>query len=464
MYDNEKLLIVLLKGIRPRPQYLDCDETKKPVKRSDYLKTVEGQVSLRRKRKLNKLHFMIDGQEPRSKNAISKAEKIAFQGSILAKMTARKRRHFKAPVAIEFDFFPTENDPPALHSIPKNYLDLLERPIMGLARNRKRLLFENDRQVSYLAAKYHIGSEETRPGIWLKAAPYRDFVADIELLDKIQHNDLESVSDSLLYERSSLYWDKLVEDDDAMRNDDAVDELRDHENNKQFWVSRFGKDVYEAWREMYMRDVQNHILKTLSLTPSMLILLLSPLFSAMHRELDSIYEIMRGNLISEPFAINLKHSNLQQGESSVYKAFVKKTMASFRKKNSRLFPLIAQVGITILFQPPAFGSIDLDNLARRIVPFVNEELKPPSNRLINVDINRCRDPKLRQWFEEKRRVLKRMPKHSITHYQILQLPRLTNDSEHGFVRLLLEPGEHVETLWSKVQTLADKWQEHVDWP
>jgi hypothetical protein len=434
------------------------------VKRGDYLKTVEGQVSLRRKRQLNRLLFMIDGQEPRSKNAISKAEKVAFQDAILAKMTAQKRRHFKAPIAIEFDFFPTENDPPALHSIPKNYLDLLEGPVTVVARNRKRLLFENDRQVSYLAAKYHIPLDEAQPSIWLKAAPYRDFIADIALLNKIQHNELESVSGRLLYEKSSLSWDKLVEDDDTIHNNDAVDQLRDHENNKQFWVSRFGEDVYEAWREMYLRDVQNHILKTLSLTPSMLILLLSPLFSDVPPEFDSIYEIMRGNLISEPFAINLKHSNLKQGESSVYKAFVKKTMASFRKKNSRLFPLIAPVGITILFQPPAFGSIDLDNLARRIVPFVNEELKPPSDRLMNVDISRCRDPKLRQWFEEKRKVLKRMPKHSITHYQIFQLPRLTNDSENGFVRLLLELGEHAETLWSRIETLADKWQEHVNWP
>jgi hypothetical protein len=200
------------------------------------------------------------------------------------------------------------------------------------------------------------------------------------------------------------------------------------------------------------------------LTPDILISLLSPIFSDVPQEFDSIYKITRGNLISEAFAIDLKHSNFKQGESSMYKAFVKKTMASFRKKNSRLFPLIAQVGITILFQPPAFGSIDLDNLARRIVPFVNEELKPPSNRLMNVNIDRCRDPKLRQWFEEKRRGLKRMPKHTITYYQVIQLLRLTNDSEHGFVRLLLEPGEHAETLWSKVETLANKWQEHDIWP
>jgi len=44
----------------------------------------------------------------------------------------------------------------------------------------------------------------------------------------------------------------------------------------------------------------------------------------------------------------------------------------------------------------------------------------------------------------------RMPKHSITHYQVIQLPRLSGDSEHGFVRLILESGEGFETLWRKL--------------
>lgn len=447
-----------------RLHYSGCDDAAMPVKRSDYLKTVEGQVSLRRKRQMNRLHFMLDGQEPRSKNAISEAEKAAFQSAILTKMTERKRRHFKAPVALEFDFFPTENDPPALHTMPKNYLDLLEGPVAGVVPKRKRLVFENDRQVSYLAAKYHIRLDESRPSIWLKAAPYRDFVADIALLDKIQDNELEPASNGLLYQKSSVSWDDLTEDDDVMHNDDAVDQLREHERNKQFWVARFGEDVYEAWREMHIRDVQNHLLKTLALTPSKLIYLLSPLFSDLPPEFDSIHDITRSNLISEPLTIDLKHSNLKQGESSLYKAFVKKTIASFREKHSRLFPLIAKVGITILFQPPASSSIDLDNLARRIVPFVNEELKPHSSLLMTVNTDRCGDPKLMDWYQEKQSALKRMPKHSITHYQVVHLPRLTDDSEHGFVRLLLEPGEHVETLWSKVENLADKWQEKVTWP
>lgn len=254
----------------------------------------------------------------------------------------------------------------------------------------------------------------------------------------------------------------MEDEETAYRDDDAVDRLQEHENNKHFWISRFGKDVYEAWREMYMIDVQNHLLKTLALTPNKLIPLLSPLFSDLPPEFESFHAVSRDNLISPPLTIDLRHSGLKEGESSRYKAFVKKTIAAFRQKYHRLFPLRTQVGLTVLFQAPVASSIDLDNLARRIVPFVNEELKPPSSHLLTVNPERCEDLKLRQWYEEKLSMLKRMPKCSISHYQVVQLPRLANDTEHGFVRLLLEPGKQFDTIWSEVQNLADTWQKNIE--
>jgi hypothetical protein len=405
---------------------------------------------------------MLDGQEPRSKNAISNSEKIAFQSAVLKDMKHLNRRYFKAPVALECDFTPTEDDPPAIHTLPKNYLDLLAKPVAAIDTNRKRLVFEDDRKVHYLSVKYHILPERLEPGIRFKVAPYRDFIADMALLNKVQSDNLGTVSDALYHRRSFISWEELTKEDEDLYDDDAVDRLQKYESNKQFWVSKFGDNVYEAWREMYTMEVQNHLLKTLALSPSSLIHLLSPLFLDLPQKFEDILEISRSNLISPPLTIDLKHSDLKQGESSQYKVFVKETMAAFRKEHSILFPLRTKVGITILFQPPASGSIDLDNLARRIVPFVNEELKPPSSLLLTVDAERGGDPKLRKWFIEKKNALKRMPKHSITHYQVVQMPRLTNDSEHGFVRLLLEPGEQIKTLWTKMEDLVDRWQEHVE--
>ena len=432
------------------------------MKRGDYLKTVEGQISLKHRRQRNKLYFILDGYEPRSKNAITEAKKIEFQSAILADMARHGRRHFTAPVALEFEFRPTEDDPPAIHTMPKNYLDLLQKRVKGLKTKRERLVLKDDRDVYYLAVQYNIGPERSQPHIWKKAAPYRDFVAEMALIEKVQHNNLKHVDNGPFSRRASVSWDELAEDDDLISSrNDAYERLKEHESRKQFWVSHFGEASYKAIREMHIRDLQDEILKILTLTTDKLISLLSPLFSRRASIFDKLNAAVRDMLISEPFTINLNHSNLRPGESSRYRAFVKETMAVFKEDHGVLFPLKTQAGITILFQPPECGSIDLDNLARRIVPFVNEELKPPSNLIMTFNAEQLPDPELRKWYQERQMAMKRMPKHSITHYQVIQLPRLSGDSEHGFVRLILESGEGFETLWRKIDTLADRWEKKV---
>lgn len=434
------------------------------IRLDNYLDTVEGQLSMRYCRQRKRLLFLLD-LEPRSKNAITE-EKIRFQNTILNQLKSLGRRYFKAPVALEFDFLPTENDPPAAHTLPKNYLDLLQSPMSEVTTRRKRLVLEDDRQVQYLAVKYRISPENKTPSIWLKVAPYSNLVADAALLHKVQYNELqESSRGSSWSHRSLVSWDELVEEEKRSYSgdddDDALDDLREHEKNKTFWVAKFGEDTYEAFREMLLMRAQSHLLKTLALSPSELLYLLSPLFSDLPTELSGIHAVSRDNLISPPLTIDLRNSDLKEGESSIFKQFVRQAIRGFRQRFERLFPLRTQVGVTILFQPPATGSIDLDNLARRIIPFVNEELQPPSNLLFMVDVSKVSGTPLKNWFIERRRYLKRMPKHSVTHYQVVQLPRLTNDDEHGFVRLLLESGGHFSTLWHEVEDLVNKWQEAV---
>lgn len=430
------------------------------MNRKDYFNTIEGQISLRRKRKRNKLLFMLD-HEPKSKNSISTSEKIHFQSKILDVLKITNRRYFKSPVALEFDFFPTDNNPPAIHTLPKNYLDLLEKPVAGVKTKRKSLILENDRQVRYLAVRYHIGAEKPLEGIWIKVAPYRDFLAELEFLNKIQNKELGSTLKDTRHQLFSHSMPDFYDEEYNHYDDNPSLHLRKHEKNKIEWIDNFGEESYLAVREMLIIDQQNYILKLLSLSPNGLTQLLSPLFFGDSFLLNTIHKASREILISEPLAIELPHSNLKKGESSQYKTFVKDTMSSFKKNYSTLFPLLTPVGVTILFQPPAFGSIDLDNLARRIVPFVNLELEPPSNFILTVDAERIRDLKYQLWIRKKQAYLKRMPKHSITHYQVIQLPRLTTDEEHGFVRLILEPGLPFESVWSKVEDLVDRWEKDM---
>lgn len=434
------------------------------MKRGDYLNTIKGQISLRWRRQCNELRFHLDGHEPKSKNGISQEEKSDFQCSILEKLKTSNRRHYRKAVALEFDFFPAENDPPAIHNLPKNYLDLLSKPVDGARTKRQYILFRDDRQVSYLAVRYHIATEKKNTGIWIRTAPYRDFLAELKLLNMIHLDAFQPLSDTSWLERESLSWDELnKEDNNDVFFDTPMDRLLEHEREKSFWISRFGEEVYESWRQMYLMDLQQHMLKTLALTPDRLVHLMTPLFSDTSVDLRTdIQAELRKLLISSPLTIDLRHSDLKEGESSEYKQFVRQAIASFRQRYKRLFPLRAQVGVTVLFQPPAVGNIDLDNLARRIVPFVNDELKPPSCFALSIDAASMGPADRKQWYEEKLASVKRMPKFSITHYQVVLLPRLKGDDKHGFVRLILEPGEPFGGLWGKTEEIVERWQESAE--
>ena len=434
------------------------------IHRNNYLNTVEGQVSLRHCRMRKRLLISLIDIEPRSKGAISEEEKIAFQNAILIELNSLQRHYFKAPVALELDFFPTENNPPSIHTITKNYLDLLQSPLPRLRTRRKRLVLEDDRQVQYLAVNYHISPERSTPSIWLKIAPFMNLVEDTALLHKVQNNELIKRYGS--YSRSHqlpVSWHEIADEEKYHSPcDDAIDQLRDYDKNKTSWVARFGEETYEVMREIQLMGMQDHILRRLALSPSRLLYLLSPLFLDNPEQLDRIHADLRNVLISPPLAVDLGHHDLKKGDSKIFKQIVKQAIAGFKERFENLFPLRVQLGVTILFQPPAIGGIDLDNLARRIIPFVDEELQPPSDLLFTIDVSKVGDSFPERQLVAMRQSLKRMSRHSVTHFQIVQLPRLTNDYEHGFVRLLFEPGENFSSLWSKLEGMADKWQEAVE--
>ena len=434
------------------------------MRRLDYLNSTAGQITLQRARQLNTLHCMLEGHEPRSKNSISSGEKIAFQAEVLKYMTGMKRRYFRAPVSIEFDFFPTKPNPPAAHTLPKNYLDLLSHPNKGVVTNRKRIVFEDDRQVQYLAVRYHIGHGQTRPSIWMRTAPYRDLVADLAMLESIRNGSIAGDGNRRSFGRQASSWNELC-DENGSRQDDysAIESLRTLERDKHTWVARFGEQTYKIMHTMKMREAQNQLLRALSMTPDKLICLLSPLFAGRNAQcFEDLHATTRQLMISPPFAIDLAHHNLKEaGDSTRYREMVRKMIRGFGERFNYFLPLRVPVGISILYQPPASGGIDLDNLARKIVPFVNEELKPPSNHLFDIDASKIGSGEHRRWFEQKRAVIKGMPKYSIVGYQVIQLPRLTTDGKHGFVRLILETGELFESLWSRTTRMIDKWTESL---
>lgn len=84
------------------------------------------------------------------------------------------------------------------------------------------------------------------------------------------------------------------------------------------------------------------------------------------------------------------------------------------------------LSITVFGAPPAFGGIDLDNLARTyVVPAVHEVLKPPTTYAHALAPLAKSDPAGYKWLVADLQRMKRMPPHSITRYTVIEAPHFT---------------------------------------
>src|SRR5699024_4537762 len=129
--------------------------------------------------------------EPKSKKGINENEKQLFQYHIYSQMKELNRRAFTGPVIMKIDFYSTINNPPHIHTLTKNYLDLLSTPIDKKKIKRNNLLFKDDRQVEVLIVNHHIEGQHNQSSIQIEIMRYSNFVKDLKLIKQIQWNDFD---------------------------------------------------------------------------------------------------------------------------------------------------------------------------------------------------------------------------------------------------------------------------------
>src|SRR5699024_6480936 len=76
--------------------------------------------------------------------------------------------------------------------------------------------------------------------------------------------------------------------------------------------------------------------------------------------------------------INIQDLPTAKGETKVFKNEIDNILQNFSKNFSFMSPLLINLSLLILYIPPKPKNIDidLDNLARRIVPQINKRLQP----------------------------------------------------------------------------------------
>lgn len=406
--------------------------------RNNWIDSRAGQRARRAKRAAVQVFAHAD-VEPRSKNAMRDDERKAFQSALTKSLG--KRRGFRSPVIVELDLFAGANNPPEIHTVAKNYMDLTYRAEAGEGR-----LMIDDRQVHYLAVRYFPRLAH-KPSIYLRATRMSCFREDARLARSIQ-----------------------VDVDERWADNDAriADELSDWERRRGQIVERYGKETFDLQRRMYLTQLQQQWLAgTEHLVHATLLDLVSGALSTSVSEIDlagvrfpaiDLDLMQRRFLLSPSISLELAPLPRRPGEGAGFRAAVGQALEEVRAFSRHLFPLLTELAVTILLVPPATGGIDLDNLARKVIPQVHAILEPPA-RIPLPDPATISDPRRRAFFENEARAARRLPKHHVTRYEVIALKRANTDPESGYVRLALCDGAFGRTFADFVRDTIDKWEE-----
>ena len=220
-----------------------------PGSKSEFLKTPKAQIGRHQWRRFRGWGYYDIAEEPKSKRAMRMAEKISFQTTILGQMKERCKRSFRGSVAAEVWINTTSPNPPHIHTATKNILDLFGKPLRDSGITRKGLVYQDDRQIKYLAISYSLGGRE--PNISGQFMPMGYFLQDLKLAEEILSGDYNEYIDD--YSGFSLDFD----DDDL----DEFSHLSSVKSDKDYYIKSLGKDAYDNLvKYSRMRD-QNAFLR-----------------------------------------------------------------------------------------------------------------------------------------------------------------------------------------------------------
>ncbi|QGY42172.1 hypothetical protein GM418_00430 [Maribellus comscasis] len=421
--------------------------------RTEYLDTINGQRYERFKRIIKTVRLVVN-QEPKGKNS-SNEEKRIFRSEIRKQLKEQNRRAFRSDIILEIDYFTTKDNPPAIQTLSKNYLDLLHKEMPHID-SLKGILYKDDSQIKILICNYHIDEKSSKtPSIELKVCNLRYFLADIELAQKIIRNDFTDSDYSL----ESKFEEKL-EEERYYNNKDYFEELKDLEEGKNDYDKLFGKRYYKMQKSFLIRQIQEQFLKQNNLDIRSLISVFQPYFSNNKKyfsnsDFQSIWNGSRNLISFSPAYLHFGNAPQVSGEKSIFKTNLKKELQVFKEKFKVLFPLLHPISVIVTFVPPKQKIIDLDNLARYIVPFVNEIFNPPT--IVQLTY---KDSYFTDLLKNEYEITQRFPPNSIASYQLVQLPRLKNDPQNGKIGFLITDGfYHMNNVWRTVDEIIYKWED-----
>jgi hypothetical protein len=401
--------------------------------------------------------------ETKASNKISNG--LLFQECVRKAMALRgRKRAFAVPVVVEMEFTPSLGRPaPAIQSLPKHYLDLLQWPPGGTAADKTRLLLQDDRLVKGLICSYPLGFGHDTPGLRLRVTTRTSFLRQLQLCRKIQNNELNDGIDDEV--RREIRKKSMLDEWDDDEFNDPLHQYREHVAGKEQFVKSLSENAFEIHRMFLQQRCQDKILSLSELQPDRLAALWAPYAKrrkhSLFRDL-SVFASQERQMYSI-IGIDLGPAAVRPGESKAFKKAVRQKLAEVKKKQGLMSPILTTIGVTILYLPPRDGDlIDVDNLARRVIPAVHDELKPPSTiqrAAMAYDKVRTTSDEFSEKRNDELKALNRLPADQVSRYQVFELPRSDSDPTDGHILLILHTGLGSYGPWQVADDIIRAWQE-----
>lgn len=141
--------------------------------RSNFLASNLGQRIVHVARRHRQIRFVVEGIEPQGKTAMSRKSKVSFQSRVLTELRLRRRLAYRDLLVLQLRMESSDRNPAHIHTIAKNVIDLLGRPLPEVSR-RCGLLYRDDQQIHGLAVSCEHGV--SAPSITVSARSLESFV------------------------------------------------------------------------------------------------------------------------------------------------------------------------------------------------------------------------------------------------------------------------------------------------